>query len=173
MNFIEFLAGDRVIVNPLRVPPAVLNELEISLVICFTGVSRRSERIIEEQTRNMTEHSADAIAGLHHLKQDALDMKDALLRGKISRVAEILNGSWLAKKQTAQAISTDHIDALMKAAFAAGATGGKVSGAGGGGFMMFLAPPERRVALVHALNEAGGTATGVHLTGRGAESWVP
>jgi D-glycero-alpha-D-manno-heptose-7-phosphate kinase len=171
-NFIEFLAGDRVIVNPLRVGPAVLNELEIRLVICFTGVSRRSERIIEEQTRNMTEHSADALAGLHRLKCDAQDMKDALLRGQIDRISEILNGSWLAKKRTAHGVSSERIDTLMRIAFAAGATGGKVSGAGGGGFMMLLVPPERRVSLIHALNEAGGMASGVHLTGTGAESWM-
>lgn len=172
INFIEFLAGDRVVVNPLRVPQAVLNELEISLVICFTGVSRRSERIIEEQTRNMTEHASDALAGLHRLKRDAQDMKDALLRGQIDRIADILNGSWLAKKRTAHGISSERIDMLMQTAFAAGATGGKVSGAGGGGFMMFLVPPERRVPLIRTLNDVGGLASGVHLTNTGAESWT-
>ena len=172
INFIEFLAGDRVIVNPLRVSPSILNELEISLVICFTGVSRRSERIIEEQTRNMTEHASDALEGLHRLKRDAQEMKDALLRGQIDRISDILNGSWLAKKRTAQGVSSERIDALMRTAFAAGATGGKVSGAGGGGFMMFVVSPERRVELIHALNRAGGTASGVHLTQKGAESWT-
>ena len=172
VNFIEFLAGDRVIVNPLRVPAAVLNELEIRLVICFTGVSRQSNQIIEEQTRNMTEHSMDALAGLHRLKRDAQDMKDALLRGQIDRISEILNGSWRAKKRTAQGVSSEWIETLMMTAFAAGATGGKVSGAGGGGFMMFLVPPERRVELIQVLNKAGGTASGVHLTGTGAESWT-
>ncbi len=171
INFIEFLSGDRVIVNPLRVSPSILNELEISLVICFTGVSRRSERIIEEQTRNMTEHASDALQGLHRLKRDAQEMKDALLRGQIGRISDILNGSWLAKKRTARGVSSERIDALMQTAFAAGATGGKVSGAGGGGFMMFVVPPERRVELIQALSRAGGTAGGVHLTHEGAESW--
>jgi D-glycero-alpha-D-manno-heptose-7-phosphate kinase len=176
-NFIEFHGGDRVIVNPLRVASPVLNELETSMVVCFTGVSRRSEAIIVEQQRGMTNVPEDSGAGgviesLHQLKRDAVEMKEALLRGQISRMADILNRSWGAKKRTASGISTGRIEALYELAFANGAIGGKVSGAGGGGFMMFIVPPERRIAVVRALNGAGGTASGVHLTGEGAESWT-
>ncbi len=176
-NFIEFHAGDRVIVNPLRVAPAVLNELETSMVVCFTGVSRRSEAIIVEQQRGMTEatggaHSGTVLDSLHQLKGDAMEMKEALLRGQIPRMADILNRSWEAKKRTASGISTGRIETLYELAFANGAIGGKVSGAGGGGFMMFIVPPCRRIAVVRALNAAGGTASGVHFTGQGAESWT-
>jgi len=165
-----------VIVNPLRVAPAILNELEASLLICFTGVSRRSEAIIAEQQRGMAAtpgHAADpeVVASLHQLKRDAIEMKEALLRGEIARMAAVLNRSWTAKKRTASGISTGPIEAMYECAFAHGAIGGKVSGAGGGGFMMFLVPPNRRIAVVRALNELGGHATGVHLTQRGAESW--
>jgi D-glycero-alpha-D-manno-heptose-7-phosphate kinase len=170
-NFIEFLANDRVIVNPLRVPAAVLNELELSLVICFTGVSRSSERIIEEQQRQLVALSPEAVESMHRLKSDAIEMKEALLRGEIARLAAILNRSWEAKKRTASGISTAGIESLFAAAMAAGAMGGKVSGAGGGGFMMFMVPPQRRVAVIHALQQAGGNAGGIHLTGEGAESW--
>ena len=177
VNFIEFQAADRVIVNPLRVAPWALNELETAMVICFTGVSRRSEAIIAEQQRGMTataDHRPDAgvIDSLHQLKHDAIEMKEALLRGEIARMATILNRSWAAKQRTAAGISTGRIAALYDLAFAHGAIGGKVSGAGGGGFMMFVVPPARRIAVVRALNAAGGTASGVHLTGRGAESWM-
>ena len=171
-NFIEFLAGDRVIVNPLRIAPSVLNELETSLVVCFTGVSRRSEEIIAQQQSGMRDGGAPALDSLHQLKRDAVEMKEALLRGEVLRMADILNRSWLAKKQTAQGISTSRIETLLEAGLAAGARGGKVSGAGGGGFLMFIVPPERRVALIRALNAAGGTATSVHLTSRGAEGWL-
>ena len=176
-NFIEFHSGDRVIVNPLRVASPVLNELETSMVVCFTGVSRRSEAIIIEQQHGMTNGPDDVPAGgviesLHQLKRDAVEMKEALLRGQIPRMADILNRSWAAKKRTASGISTGRIEALYELAFANGAIGGKVSGAGGGGFMMFIVPPERRIAVVRALNRAGGTASGVHLTGEGAESWT-
>jgi D-glycero-alpha-D-manno-heptose-7-phosphate kinase len=171
-NFIEFLGNDRVIVNPLRVARAFVNELETSLVICFTGVSRRSEVIIVEQQRRMVTPTADSLASLHQLKSDAIEMKQALLRGRIGQVAEILNRSWAAKKKTADGISTGEIERLHGVAMAHGALAGKVSGAGGGGFLMFIVPPQQRVALITALNQAGGTATAVHFTSEGAESWT-
>jgi D-glycero-alpha-D-manno-heptose-7-phosphate kinase len=170
-NFIEFLAGDRVIVNPLRLAPAILNELETSMVICFTGVSRRSEAIIEQQQQRMQATGDEALDSLHQLKHDALEMKEALLRGQILRMAEVLNRSWSAKKRTAQGISTKVIEQLYEIAMVHGAYGGKVSGAGGGGFMMFMVPPHRRVAVIRALNAEGAQASGVHLTLDGAESW--
>jgi D-glycero-alpha-D-manno-heptose-7-phosphate kinase len=172
INFIEFHAGDRVIVNPLRVTPSVLNELQTSMVIAFTGVSRRSEEIIVEQQRRMVAPTGGSLESLHRLKADAIEMKEALLRGQIPRMAEILNRSWLAKKQTASGISTGLIETLYETAFAHGAIGGKVSGAGGGGFMMFIVPPHRRIAVIRALNAAGADADAVHFTGQGAESWI-
>lgn len=171
-NFMEFLAEERVIVNPLRVERRFMNELESGLVTCFTGVSRRSEQIIEEQQRRMSSPQGAAIDSLHQLKQDAIDMKQALLRGEIGALASILNRSWIAKQRTASGITTDLIERLFHAAMAAGATAGKVSGAGGGGFIMFLVPPEARVGLIRALNAVEATASPVHFTNRGAESWV-
>ena len=176
-NFIEFLAGDRVVVNPLRVPPRVRNELQTSLVICFTGVSRRSDTIIEEQRRRISGPAAaspgnEAVESMHRLKRDALEMKDALLRGDIGRMARILNHSWDAKKRTAGGISTEGIERLYAVAMEQGAAGGKVSGAGGGGFMMFIVPPARRVNVIRALNGAGGQASGVQLVQDGAETWT-
>jgi D-glycero-alpha-D-manno-heptose-7-phosphate kinase len=172
VNFIEFHANDRVIVNPLRVSPGTLNELEISLITCFSGVTRRSDQIIAEQQRRMTATADPAIDSLHQLKRDAIEMKQALLRGEIRHMAELLNHSWEAKKRTAGGISTDAIEHLYHRAFAEGAIGGKVSGAGGGGFLMFIVPPQRRIAVIRGLNELGGTAGGVHFTQTGAESWT-
>jgi D-glycero-alpha-D-manno-heptose-7-phosphate kinase len=86
-------------------------------------------------------------------------------------MAAILNRSWEAKKRTAGGISTERIETLHQTAFANGAIGGKVSGAGGGGFMMFIVPPERRVGVIRALNAASGEAASIHLTARGAETW--
>ena len=171
-NYIEFHANDRVIVNPLRVPRQVLNELETSMVVCFSGVSRRSEAIIAEQQKAMTAPSGGALENLHQMKHDAIDMKQALLRGEITRMATILNRSWEAKKRTASGISTGRIEELYELAFANGAIGGKVSGAGGGGFMMFIVPPARHIQVVRALNAAGGDAGGVHFTTGGAQSWM-
>jgi len=112
-----------------------------------------------------------ALESLHQLKGDAIEMKQALLRGEIRHMAEILNRSWLAKKRTAAGISTQLIDDLYAAAMSHGALAGKVSGAGGGGFVMFIVPPQRRITLIRALTEAGVHASAVHFTTEGAESW--
>ncbi|MGI4746039.1 MAG: dehydrogenase [Janthinobacterium lividum] len=170
-NFIEFLANERVVVNPLRVPESIRNEIETSLVIAFSGVSRLSATIIAEQRSGLIALSDAAIENMHRLKHDAHEMKDALLRGDIAEMACILNRSWVTKKNTAKGISTSLIETLYSCAHAAGALGGKVSGAGGGGFMMFIVPPERRVEVIQALNRAGATASGVHLVAEGAETW--
>jgi D-glycero-alpha-D-manno-heptose-7-phosphate kinase len=121
------------------VPAPVLHELETSIVICSAGVSRNSETIIMEQQRNMAALTGQALESLHQLKADAAEMKDALLRGQILRMAEVLNRSWLSKKRTAAGISTDHIERIRGVAITNGAIAGKVSGAGGGGFMAFIA----------------------------------
>ena len=120
----------------------------------------------------MMDHAATAIDSLHQLKSDAIEMKQALLRGEIRHMADILNRSWTAKKRTADGVSSPTIDRLYEAAMAHGALAGKVSGAGGGGFVMFIVPPEDRMALIRALNETGAQASAVHLTSEGAESWV-
>ncbi len=172
VNFIEFLSGDRAIVNPLRVARGFLNELETSLVTCFTGVSRHSDTIIQEQQRYMSGADAGALDSLHQLKRDAVEMKQALLRGEMAHAAEILNRSWQAKKRTARSVSNRHIEDLYDAAMAHGAIAGKVSGAGGGGFFMFIVPPQNRVALIRSLNGMQATASAVHFTAEGAESWV-
>jgi D-glycero-alpha-D-manno-heptose-7-phosphate kinase len=172
LNYIEFLAGGRVIVNPLRISRPLWNELETSLVICFSGVSRRSENIIEQQMIGMTSKSPTTLNNLHQLKSDSMDMKQALLLANIPEMARILNKSWLAKKETATGVSTQRIDELSVVAFDQGALGCKVSGAGGGGFIMFIVPPERRVTIVRALNSEGATASGVQFTQDGAESWT-
>jgi D-glycero-alpha-D-manno-heptose-7-phosphate kinase len=171
VNFIEFLAGNRVIVNPLRVDRAILNEFEASLVICFTGVSRESEHIIRQQTTNMVRQDSNVLRALIDLKLAAIETKEALLSGDIPAVAEILNRSWESKKQTAGAISSHGIDALVATGRNAGAIAAKISGAGGGGFIMFLAPPEQRLGVIEALNRASVHASPVHLTSRGVEAW--
>ncbi len=171
MNFIEFLPEDRVIVNPLRVERAILNEIEASLVVCFTGISRASDSIIREQTTSMEEHNSEALSGLFGLKRAAVDMKQAVLVGDIVAMADLLNWSWTEKKKTAASISNPFIETLVDVGLCAGATAAKVSGAGGGGFIMFLVRPEDRIGVVESLNEEGARAGPVHLTFNGVESW--
>lgn len=171
VNFMEFLPSDRVVVNPLRIRRDYLNEFESSLVVCFTGQSRRSDTIIKEQVSGLKALNAETIANMHKLKQDATEMKLALLKGDIRGVATILGHSWIAKKKTAAGVSNPKVEEIYDVAMRHGAWAGKVSGAGGGGFMMLMTDPENRYRLINALNEAGGSAGPAKLTFDGAEGW--
>lgn len=170
-NFMEFSAGDRVVINPLRIKPTTLWELESSIVLCYTGKSRSSAEIIDRQIRNMRTDHKTSIESLLMLRQEAIDMKEAILKGEIRKVGEALHRGWLAKQKTAPGISTDRIATLIEAALAAGAYAGKVSGAGGGGFVMLLSDPPRRHEVVQALAELGGVVLPCNFTSSGVESW--
>ena len=171
INFIEFLPEERVIVNPLRIGSSVINELECKLVTCFSGRSRNSATIIDRQTKAVKTAKPKALDALHQLRLDCVEMKRALMVGDFRRMADLLNQSWAAKKATASGISTGEIDRIFDTAMAEGALAGKVSGAGGGGFMFFLVEPHRRQHLLDALNRAGGEANSVKFSERGCESW--
>ncbi len=171
INFIEFLQNDRVIVNPLRVNDAIFNELESSVVVCFSGTSRVSSDIIERQNAGIESGASGTLDAMHKLKADATEMKRALLVGDIDGIARILGESWLAKQATANGITSPGIERLFTCAMENGALAGKVSGAGGGGFLFFLVHPENRYRLVTALTRAGGVASPVKFTDRGVETW--
>jgi D-glycero-alpha-D-manno-heptose-7-phosphate kinase len=173
LNYMEFLSEERVIVNPLRIRRDYLNEFESSLVIAFTGQSRRSEAIIKEQVSGLTKLNSETVTNMHELKRDATEMKVALLSGDIRRVAEILGHSWTAKKKTAVGVSNAKVEEMFDVAMKSGAWAGKVSGAGGGGFLMLMTDPENRYRLIGALNAAGGQASAAKLTFDGAEAWTP
>ena len=170
-NFMEFYAGDRVIVNPLRIKNWVWAELEASLLLYFTGVSRSSANIIDEQTRNVTEKRQSSIDAMHRLKDEATQMKETILRGDLRGFARTLQSGWEAKKQMANCITNPLIDQVERTAFANGAVAAKVSGAGGGGFMMFQCAPEDRIRLRRALLSEGGTTMDFHFTHDGANAW--
>lgn len=172
VNYIEFFEKDRVIVNPLRVSTAIYNELESSIVVCFSGRSRQSAAIIDRQTAGITAGNVATLDALHQLKSDAGAMKQALLVGDIDGIARILDRSWKAKQATATGVSSDALDHLFDTATAHGALSGKVSGAGGGGFAFFLVHPENRHRLIGSLNEAGGQASPVKFTAQGSETWT-
>lgn len=172
INFIEFLEGGRVVVNPLRVLNRIARNVESALAICFTGQSRSSAEIIRQQIDSVTAIDPARLENFHRLKADAHEMKQALVAGDVARMSVILDRSWQSKKATADSVSTDLIDRLYGVAKSAGALAGKVSGAGGGGFMMFLCNPVSRFRVIEALNEAGGVASPVYFSGNGAEAWT-
>ena len=172
INYIEFLPGDRVVVNPLRARRNVFCELESSIVVCFSGQSRESANIIDEQTAVMKSAHASGMEALHQLKRDAEEMKRAFTEGDIDRMAAVLRSSWEAKKATASAVSNRRIDDLLELGLENGALAGKVSGAGGGGFIFFFVHPENRFRLMTALNDAEGHATSLKFVEDGCETWT-
>lgn len=172
-NFMEFHAGDRVIVNPLRIRSAIINELQCSMLLYFTGVSRDSASIISEQIRNVTDKRTDSVEAMHRMKADAGRMKEHLLKGELASLAHVLGRSWEAKKRMATVISNPSIDAVFEAALAAGAISGKVSGAGGGGFIMFMIDPAKRENIVRVMRRFAGSVQQFQFTDRGVESWSP
>ena len=172
INFIEFHDHNRVIVNPLRIQDRILNEFESSLAICFTGQSRSSDAIIKRQNEAVVDPARGALEAMHRLKHDAGEMKSALLAGDIGAVGETLGRSWRAKKSTSTGISSQMIEQFLELGMTAGALAGKVSGAGGGGFLMFVVPPEKRLDLIRSLNAHGGQASPVKLTHKGSETWT-
>lgn len=170
-NYMEFLKDDRVTVNPLRIKRWIVDELESSLLLYFTGASRSSARIIGEQQRNTSQGQCEAIEAMHRIKQSAVDMKGALLRGDIRQFAAILGRAWEDKKKMASAISSPEIEEAFEAALAAGAVTGKVSGAGGGGFVMFVVEPARRIQVIRALGRLKGRVVNFQFSEGGTHGW--
>jgi D-glycero-alpha-D-manno-heptose-7-phosphate kinase len=170
-NFMEFYAGDRSVVNPLRIKNWIICELEASLVLYFTGVSRESAHIIADQSSNVKFGVVDALEAMHGIKREALAMKECLLRGDFLGLVESMRQGWESKKRSAKTVSNPHIDAVYAAALAAGALAGKVSGAGGGGFMLFFVPTERRMDVIRKLNTFGGQVSNCHFTENGTQAW--
>jgi len=171
VNFMEFYAEDKVVVNPLRVRPEYLRELEQNLLLFYTSTSRNSATIIEAQSKNVQEQKSASIDAMHLLKEQAQMMKEALLTGKVNRIGEILDFGFQQKKKTAAGISNLMIDEIYQTALAAGATGGKISGAGGGGFMTFYCPGTTRYAVIGSLQRFDGEFRRFNITGQGLFTW--
>ncbi len=170
-NFMEFYGDDRVLVNPLRIKNWIISELEASLVLYYTGVSRASAHIIDEQAANVRNGESDSLAAMFALKNEAVAMKESLLRGDLKAFALSMETSWQSKKRTARNVSSESIDHAYTAAREAGAQAGKISGAGGGGFMMFFVDPPRRMSVVEALERQGGQVFNCHFTKYGTQGW--
>jgi D-glycero-alpha-D-manno-heptose-7-phosphate kinase len=172
VNFMEFYEDDKVLVNPLRIRPEYLHELENNLVLYFTDSSRESADIIKEQVKNVNSKNEKSIEAMHHLKEQAKMMKEALLKGKLDEIGTILDYGFAQKRLMAENISNSTIEGIYDAAKAAGATGGKISGAGGGGFMIFYCPGNTRYAVINTLNNFGGEVKKYSFTKYGLTSWT-
>lgn len=172
VNYMEFFGEDKVIVNPLRVKQQYLFELENNLLLYYTSTSRESAKIIEKQSQNVVDKKAKSIEAMHQLKRQAQLMKEALLKGRIHEIGEILDFGFRQKQQMAEGISNDMIDELYEQAKKAGATGGKISGAGGGGFMTFYCPGISKYEVMKALAPFGGYCKPYQFTDHGLTAWT-
>ena len=172
-NFMEFYDQGRVLVNPLRIKDWVVSELEASLLLFYTGRPRQSADIIREQTSNVEGKNEQAVNAMHQIKKEAFRMKECLLLGKFQALHEVLHSSWESKKQMASKITNSHIENLYAAALTAGAYCAKISGAGGGGFLMFLTDPIYKDKVAEALSETSpeGMVYRCHFTSVGVQAW--
>ncbi len=170
-NFMEFYKDERTIINPLRIKNWIICELEASLLLFYTGVSRESANIIADQSGNVQGGSRPAIEAMHQIKQEALMMKECLLKGDFTGIVESMKQGWESKKRSARSVSNSHIEEIYSAAITSGALAGKVSGAGGGGFMMFMVPPEKRMDVRRRLEGFNGQVSNCHFTKYGTQAW--
>lgn len=170
-NFMEFHKDDMVLVNPLKIKRWIIDELESGMVLYFTGRSRESARIINEQKKNTESGNSDAVEAMHRIKQSAVDMKQSLLTGDMKSFSAILGRAWEDKKKMAGAITNPVIQRAFDVATAAGALSGKVSGAGGGGFMMLMVDPTRKCEVVEALGKLDGFVMPFQFSEGGTHAW--
>ncbi len=171
VNFMEFYKDDKVIVNPLRIKTETLNELAINMVLYYTGTSRLSSVIIEKQQKSIRMKQENSVEAMHRTREMATLMKEALLKGELNKIGELMHTGWQYKKQMAEGISNEVIDEIYASARKAGALGGKISGAGGGGYMFFFCPDDSRYRVVEQLKRFDGAVTPFEFTKNGLSSW--
>jgi D-glycero-alpha-D-manno-heptose-7-phosphate kinase len=172
VNYMEFYDGDKVIVNPLRIKQQYLFELENNLLLYYTSKSRESAKIIEQQANNVVNQEESSIEAMHQLKQQAQMMKEALLKGRLHEIGEILDFGFQQKRKMAQGISNELMEEIYETAKAAGATGGKISGAGGGGFMIFYCPGNAKYNVAKSLERFGGVHRTYQFVEHGLTTWT-
>ncbi|HOE66011.1 MAG TPA: GHMP kinase [Candidatus Hydrogenedentes bacterium] len=154
LKHIQFRA-DGVTVRPLDLDPVVLRELESNILLFFTGNARASATILSSQKDACTAEKADTVDALTEIKDMVREGLAMLESGELRRFGELLHRTWETKKRVAPGISNPVIDQLYDAAIANGAIGGKIAGAGGGGFLMIYAEGSARAAVSRAMRQAG------------------
>jgi len=170
-NFMEFLK-DTTIVNPLKIRPDVLNELEYRLILCDTGRRRLSEGIIDDQTRRYVQGEGDTRRGYDETKELAFRMKNALLLGEVDSLGHLLHEAWQSKKRFSPKITAPVIDEMYEEARKNGALGGKLLGAGGGGYLLFLCEFDKRHKVAESLEKMGGRVMDFAFESGGLQTWI-
>ena len=172
VNYMEFYENDKVIVNPLRIRQQYLFELENNLLLYYTSTNRDSGKIIEQQAKNVKSKKESSIEAMHQLKQQAVMMKEAILKGRLSQIGEILDFGFQQKRKMAEGISNSLMEEIYETAKMSGASGGKISGAGGGGFMIFYCPGNTKYAVIKSLEKFGGRIRNYQFVKHGLTMWT-
>ena len=167
-NHMEFFSDQNTIV-PLRLEPNIIAELEESLVLCYTGLNRDGGAVHREQKTN--HRSDDAVAAAARQKEVTREIRRHLLRGKLLDCGRLIDEAWHAKRRLSPAISSSDLDGIYELAKANGAIGGKLLGAGGGGYFMFFVRPFERYPLITALQEKGLHCSRVAFEANGLRTW--
>lgn len=169
-NYMEFLP-DRVIVNPLKVSPDVINELQYNMLLCYTGSMRLSSNIIREQVARYEARNCETTQALREIKQLAVEMKNVLLLRKLNEFGRLLHEEWAQKKRMADSITNSQLDDLYERARQGGAIGGKITGAGGGGYMLLYCEYDRKHRVAQCLRELGCTVMDFAFEPAGLQTW--
>jgi D-glycero-alpha-D-manno-heptose-7-phosphate kinase len=170
-NFMQFFAEEKAVITPIRLKDEIKNQLESSILLYYSGLSRRSADIIKDQSINVSNNNQSSIDAMHGIKIEAEKVKDSLLTGNFQDFLQCLRNGWEHKKKSSQIVSNPIIESIYTTAIEAGALGGKVSGAGGGGFMMFYVPLEKRPEVISALRAFNGHYSNCSFEEFGACSW--
>jgi D-glycero-alpha-D-manno-heptose-7-phosphate kinase len=155
VNYFTFQPDGLVTAEAIQSNSSFLQELQSRLMLFFTGSSRNSWTILQEQEASTRRGSGPAVEALHEVKALAVEMRDALSRENLQRLGELLHRGWMAKRQVSSKISNERIDGLYDLARERGALGGKITGAGGGGFLLLYCEPAHQAAVRGALVEKG------------------
>ncbi len=174
-NFMEFNRED-IIVHPLRISEAIIDELNNNLFLCYTGSTRASGEIqanlTKKQDKDSVNRNDDVLDALKRLKEITVKMRSALLKGKMEELGELLHEGWENKKRLDPMISNSTINYLYDVGIKNGARGGKILGAGGGGYLLFFCSPLKRKQVVKALKIAGGEIFDFNFYPKGVTTWV-
>jgi D-glycero-alpha-D-manno-heptose-7-phosphate kinase len=154
INSITF-SSQGVSVTPVKIAPDVRHTLERRLLLFFTGSSRESTSILKHQRKSTEEQDESVLQALHHIKQVAIEMQTCLERGDLEEFAHLLDYSWQEKRRLAPGLTTAYIDECYQLALHTGAAAGKITGAGGGGFLLLYCQEQTQEAVTRALEERG------------------
>jgi D-glycero-alpha-D-manno-heptose-7-phosphate kinase len=169
MNLIRFNADESVTVEPLDLEPKLVRELQSNLMLFFTGAAHHSWTILREQEQSTTSRSGIEVDSLHEIRRLADTMAETLRAGNLEEFGSLLHEGWQAKKRVSKRISTPGIDAMYQAARDNGAIGGKITGAGGGGFLLLYCPHPRQQDVRERLTEMGAREMGFEFDFQGAQ----